>query len=282
MAQKFVNFTSSQTAFFKRLIVKSYLGNLARTAIKKFRQQSQLKQSSVASEWKLRVQRDNQIIERFLSEVLMRDSNCIDIGAYEGVFLQRFKKLSPNGHHFAFEPLPKLAILLEQKFPQVEVINCALSNNDSKATFFYAEKFPCWSGLKVQSYPGKTSLKKYKVNVKRLDDVILSNVFVNFIKIDVEGGEFDVLKGAEKIIKRCKPYILFEHAKIHTMQYKTSPKMIYNLLANEYSLEVYSLTNNKPLTEKEFVSIYHSSFASNYDRHAETNFLAMPPSNNTI
>lgn len=56
--------------------------------------------------------------------------------------------------------------------------------------------------------PGHQILETEKVEMKCLDDFQLDNV--SFIKIDVEGYEINVLKGAIETIKRCKPKILFE------------------------------------------------------------------------
>lgn len=47
-----------------------------------------------------------------------------------------------------------------------------------------------------------------EIEIKPLDEFDIQKV--NFIKIDVEGFELDVLKGSEQIIKRCKPVIMVE------------------------------------------------------------------------
>ena len=49
---------------------------------------------------------------------------------------------------------------------------------------------------------------KIRVNVKKLDDLNLQNI--GFIKIDAEGSEQEVLKGAKKLIKKYKPTLLIE------------------------------------------------------------------------
>ena len=67
-----------------------------------------------------------------------------------------------------------------------------------------------------------------KVEQIALDDLPLSRV--DFIKIDVEGMEFEALAGAEKIIEKCKPQMLIEvikidkdrmKSKLENMGYKT-------------------------------------------------------------
>lgn len=254
----------------KRLVVGTSLEAPIRNIIGLFRMKKPV------SEWGLRVQRDDRSIERILSEVLKKDSNCVDVGAHKGDFLQRFLERSPDGHHYAFEPLPNFAATLKEEFPQIEIHNCALSYENGRATFYHVVERPAWSGLKTQRYPTEAQPEQFEVSIKRLDDIISSDIHIDFIKIDVEGAEYGVLKGAAETVKRCKPYILFEHAQIHTAEYGTKPEMVYDLLVNEYGLGICSLDGSGQFTKDKFVSKYHSSFASNYDRHAETNFLARP------
>ena len=48
------------------------------------------------------------------------------------------------------------------------------------------------------------------VELKKLDDVIPTDVTIDFIKIDVEGAELGVLKGAKNVLLKNKPIIIFE------------------------------------------------------------------------
>ena len=107
-----------------------------------------------------------------------------------------------------------------------------------------------------------------------MDDIIADDVHVDFIKIDVEGAELGVLNGAKRTIDRCKPVLLFEHAKVHNTEYETTPDMVYEFLVDDCGLDVFSLNMSGPLSRDRFVAIIYESFASNYDRHAQTNFIA--------
>lgn len=49
-----------------------------------------------------------------------------------------------------------------------------------------------------------------QVAVARMDDVLPPGLRVNFLKIDVEGGELDVLRGAERTIVTWQPTVEFE------------------------------------------------------------------------
>ena len=54
------------------------------------------------------------------------------------------------------------------------------------------------------------SFTTISVPVVALDDYFGENDRVTLLKIDVEGGEFGVLKGAERILRRCAPLLVFE------------------------------------------------------------------------
>jgi FkbM family methyltransferase len=227
-------------------------------------------------EWDIRGQRDEADTENILRNVLTPASNCVDVGAHHGVFLKRFLELSPNGSHFAFEPLPALASVLKQDFPTVEIYSCALGNRTGRVRFCHALELPGWSGLKPQPYPVKTEVKIIEVELKKLDDVLSGNLPIHFIKIDVEGAELEVLEGARAVIQRYMPCILFEHAKIHNLEYRTTPKKIHKFLVDKCGLGIYSLNGKGPWTKRELEDIYYSSFYSDYDRNSQTNFLAKP------
>lgn len=228
------------------------------------------------SEWDLRARRDDALFVQILKKHLAEDSNCIDIGAHTGAFLSQFLTLAPLGHHFAFEPIPSLAAQIRQQFPNAEVANCALSDFSGSADFYYVPDFPGWSGLKTQHYPLPTEPRKIQVEVNCLDAILDPDYRVDFIKVDVEGAELNVFQGARQTLRKWRPIILFEHAQIHAAQYGSTPNMLFEVLVRDCGLKVYHLDESGPMSEADFVSIYLTSFASNYDRRAETNFVAKP------
>ena len=50
-------------------------------------------------------------LEKFMRKVLKKSSNCIDVGAHLGSFLSLIYRISPEGRHMAFEPVPQKASL---------------------------------------------------------------------------------------------------------------------------------------------------------------------------
>ena len=226
------------------------------------------------SEWLIRVERDQQRLSTVLSKLLTTNSNCIDIGSHRGSFLNLFKKYSPNGSHFAFEPIPDLFLELKQQFPDVNIQSAALSNVKGESIFHKVRDGLAWSGLKLQEYPKEMQIEKIIVQTDLLDNILPARYQPDFIKIDVEGAELEVLEGSKMLMSKHKPTVFFEHALIHNKQYGTNPDVVFEFF-KEYKMTMYTCDLKNQLTKREFSDIYYASYESNYDREGETNFIAL-------
>lgn len=194
---------------------------------------------------------------KLMKQVLSADSSCIDVGAYRGEIVQQMIKYAPKGQHFAFEPVPENYEYVNRRFNSVTTFNMALSDKPSTATFQHVVGRPARSGLREVEYPDKNQrIEKFEVVVETLDRVIPKNAKIDLIKIDVEGAELGVLKGAKKLIKTQRPFIVFEHELEKAVHYGTKPEEVYDFL-HDCGLKINLMENllaGKPaLTKKTFV-----------------------------
>jgi FkbM family methyltransferase len=144
---------------------------------------------------------------------LANGDNSIDVGAHYGSILETLVKLSPAGSHWAFEPIPSLAKQLRKSFPTVIVQELALSDYTGSTEFNFLPGVPAYSSLLTRpEVEAGERVRKLRVDVRRLDDCIPEKVPISFIKIDVEGSEAEVLRGAADILQRHKPVVVFECA----------------------------------------------------------------------
>ncbi len=231
------------------------------------------------TDWEIRTRRDADLTATLLANTLQVDTVCIDVGANKGDFLEQFVRLAPRAQHLAFEPIPQHAKTLAKRYPGVQVFETALSDHSALATFYFVPNRDAWSGLKKQRYPNKEEAVEIKVALQKLDDVIDPDTPVGFIKIDVEGAEYEVLRGAVETIRRCRPILLFEHAKLHNENYRTTPEMLFDLLNDTCDMRIYDLGLSHVYDRKDFADIYERSYASRYDCNAQTNFVARPEPN---
>jgi FkbM family methyltransferase len=169
-------------ASLKRLIGESPLGPLARRIYRRCFPRKPVAIDDKNAEY------DRQTVE-VMRRVLQPDSCCVDLGAHGGSILREMLRISPQGTHFAFEPLPELAENLRREFPTVRVHELAVSDYTGTASFVHVVNDPAYSGLRKRVYDRPDPvLKPITVNVVKLDDVIPTAQRVAFIKLDIEGG----------------------------------------------------------------------------------------------
>lgn len=143
------------------------------------------------------------------------DTLSIDVGAKVGMYTYRMARYS--GEVWAFEPIPELANLLRTQFGRsVHVENVALSDCAGTATLripFTQKHMPRYGLATIEKDNPLDSLelpaiREVSVDIKCLDDFHIANI--GFMKIDVEGHELAVVRGAEDSLRRCHPVLLVE------------------------------------------------------------------------
>jgi FkbM family methyltransferase len=202
---------------------------------------------------------------RVIKRVCKTDSNTLDIGAHKGEVLDQILKAAPQGRHYAFEPIPDLFKGLVQKYAEektVHVKELALSNKKGQVSFNYVISNPAYSGLVKRKYDKKDEVDELiTVQTDLLDNIIPPDQRIDFIKIDVEGGEMLVLEGGKETIKRNKPVIIFEHGLGASDFYGATPEKLFHLL-DSCGLKISTmqswLKGKSPFSLKEFSDSYHS------------------------
>ncbi len=190
-------------------------------------------------------------------------SNCIDVGCHKGEMLELMIKLAPQGKHIAFEPIPTLFEHLRSEFSEKAVIYpYALSDKNGESTFQHVKNAQAYSGINKRKYDiTNPDIEEIRVEIRVLDQLLAKDFHVDFIKIDVEGGEYHVLKGAKDILQRCKPLIVFEFGLGASDYYGVTPEDIFSLLT-ECQLNISTLkayVKNKPaLNLNSFKECYSS------------------------
>ena len=222
-----------------------------------------------------RYERDMAMAHRAM-KTLAADAVCVDVGAHTGEWLNYFTALSPKGRHVAFEPLPHLIPGLRARFPDCVIHQAAVADATGVADFHHVVNDPGWSGLLKQGgYFVAPQFESILVDLVRLDDVLAQAARIDFIKVDVEGGELGVLAGGLQTLERFQPIVYFEHARIHFLNYGEISAPLYELLSG-VGYSVLSLERKTVLDRSAFVDIVRHAHEINYDFPAETNFLAAP------
>src|SRR4030095_15292398 len=162
--------------------------------------------------------------------------NCIDVGCHQGAILDDMLRIAKDGTHFAFEPLPDLFAGLAAHYagiPGVRLYELALSDNSGETTFQHVVSNPGYSGLKQRHYDRPDEqVVEIAVKMARLDDVLPPGIDIHLVKIDVEGAELQVLRGGIGMLRRCRPFVVFEHGLGAADCYGTRPEHVFDLLSD--------------------------------------------------
>jgi len=150
----------------------------------------------------------NWVTETFVSP----DKDFIDIGAHVGTYAWTCGKKAR--HTYAFECSPKtfcyLAanVALQGLEGRISVYPFALGSSEGKSSYYIRSEDGGGNGVRYLS-EADNERDSLIVQMRTLDSFRLRNI--GFIKIDVEGFELEVLKGAEETLHRNGyPKILFE------------------------------------------------------------------------
>lgn len=153
----------------------------------------------------------------------------MDLGANLGFFTLLMGRLvGPEGQVHSFEPNPHIKKRLIENIKvnkdiddgRITINDVALAANKGKTSFYCPiDGHEGFGGIK--NTKRAPVAEKIKLNMDTLDNYVHENNIkkIDFIKMDIEGGELDVLKGADHILKVFKPIILFEGCELNTKPY---------------------------------------------------------------
>ncbi|WP_245436737.1 FkbM family methyltransferase [Rhizobium chutanense] len=151
---------------------------------------------------------------RILDKLCRRSQTAIDIGANYGVYSWFLTKYARDV--VAFEPQPHMVAFLEAALgSSVRVEQVALSDSAGVATMRIPrdQLMDGCATIEEQNRLSTQNVEEISVPTRRLDSYQFGPV--GFIKIDVEGHELKVLKGAEALLNRDRPNLLIEAEERH-------------------------------------------------------------------
>ncbi|MEJ0044207.1 MAG: FkbM family methyltransferase [Rhizomicrobium sp.] len=137
----------------------------------------------------------------------------IDVGANVGIFSEFFAARLGAKKVLAIEPIATLAEYLRKVLPaNVEVLNLAFSDHAGETKIRIPQRgnteFDGWATIEAANVLSGLQYREETVTLARLDDRVAGKV--GFIKIDVEGHEAAVLRGAERVLRESRPNLLIE------------------------------------------------------------------------
>jgi len=176
-------------------------------------------------------ERELTYLHRFLTPGMV----VVDGGASCGIYtVVAARLIGASGRVLSFEPGAESFSVLKKniqlnRLANVQAHCAALSDRDGTAQLYHHEHGPNSFSL---GHPERTAIRSEQVATLSLDEVFRKEDAsrLGFIKLDVEGAEELVLRGAEGIIAKSSPTILFEVNTAATKQLGLHPYGAWELL----------------------------------------------------
>lgn len=172
-----------------------------------------------------------------MEELFSDGDTVLDVGANIGETLLYFAQRNENGKNIGFEPVPYIFNRLKKnislnKFESIKIENLAISDVKEKLSFRMPDNQNS-GGVRMRKDNSKDKYGADKeVQAITLDEYVFTNGFkkVDFIKIDVEGFEYNVISGAEKTLREYKPKLFIEIDDVMLNQQQVSARQIFEKL----------------------------------------------------
>jgi FkbM family methyltransferase len=214
--------------------------------------------------WKSVDKESHFVYDNFIAE----GDIVFDVGGNVGIHSCYFAKKFKNTLVYSFEPLPENVeyfkkIIFVNKFSNIHLVETALGAETGKIYF----------DTSSNNHQGHITNQhtKLSVSITTLDDFIKDEkVYPNFIKIDVEGYESDVLTGFEGMIAKVSPSILIE---LHSSAQSKKVADFFRLL----NYRIFRLEDHKTGDKnKTFTEISNTSTGSEAPSGFWGTILALP------
>lgn len=196
--------------------------------------------------------RSNKIFEKFEVELVKNEIDegdiVLDLGANIGYYTLIFSKIvGKDGHVFAFEPDPNNFAILKKnieinKIKNVILIQKAVSNTSKPQLLYLCD----YNHGQHRIYPSPRCTEKINVECTIIDEYLDGTEFfnnINFVKMDVEGSEYDVINGMQKTLK-LNPHlkILCEFSPKQIIEHKLEPENVLQQLL-DHNFKIFPITS---------------------------------------
>jgi FkbM family methyltransferase len=213
---------------------------------------------------------DEEAMGAALAALLHPGDFCVDVGANHGLVARMLASRAPGARHLLIEPIPELAAELRLAFPEAEVVEAAVGETEGETSFTVVIDGDGLSGVDPTLLEGWHT-RTLRVAMTTLDRLVAGRQ-VAAIKIDVEGYELPVLRGAMETLRRSRPLVLFEHSAVKFTEDGVASVVSPDLEANREIFElvdglgyrVFDTGTRGPLDAAEFRRLYETGERINF------------------
>jgi len=232
----------------------------------------------------------NEVEGEILKYSKKENKIVFDVGCYRGGFTKNFinneKKIGSESTFFLFDPNPKAKDYLKSilQNEKIKYFNIALDNSNSQKTFYLNKFFePSGSSLNTtirddkkwkntrkifmqifQPFKKIEDFSEIKVQTRTLDNFCYEKNINNIdvLKIDTEGNELNVLKGAKKLLEKSNINIIYTEISQTKKSFLEKEKNVidfldtYNFkLIKKYQIKSFSILSGLKATDNLFINM---------------------------
>jgi len=194
----------------------------------------------------------DSVREAYILETIKRELNegdvVVDIGANIGYYaLLEAKIVGEKGKVYAIEPVPENMELLQKniqlnRYSNIEVFQLAIGNKKGFAPTYVAKRRNISSLKKIMSHIESGMIShEITVEVTKLDDFLQGKVEPDIIRMDVEGYEYQIVKGMERTLEKGLPLTLFIELHFNILEKEESIELLQTL--REAGFEIADITS---------------------------------------
>ena len=213
------------------------------------------------------------LLEYLILKLSEQSKLFLDIGANMGFYCIGASLLNRNLNIIAFEPNPVIKKSLNENIKlnhvenRIEILEFALSDFVGDATFSVPAFTGSGGGSLRNLHPEEGLPQEFSVKVEKLDNFQAKTKGADLFKIDVEGAEFQLIRGGLETIIENRPTIIVELLRKWMKPFQSTPQDVVELLSQQGYL-CFAIGN----TDTELISLIN-------DSTKETNFVFCHPDN---
>lgn len=191
-----------------------------------------------------------------MKEILRNGDTFIDVGCNIGLMsLAASQFVGHNGAVYAFEPHPDTFSILQDNIElnnskNIFSYNIALGEKEEKVLIYSNMQVNRGSASLIKTSQNQCEVKE--VAIMSLDDFIIEKGIKNIrmLKVDVEGWELEVFKGASQLLSgENAPIVCFEYSKGHALQ-NGQLSDLYKFIQSVNDYKLYKLEKGKEIPSK--------------------------------
>lgn len=177
-------------------------------------------------------------VESVFTQIIRNSTYLVDIGANVGFYTCFASSLNPELRTVAFEPNPEVrerlfGNIFRNKFiDRVSVVPFGIGRSSEIANFYVPPLSGTGAGSLKELHPEEGTPLKLAIQIHPLDKVLENIPALDFIKMDIEGAEYQAILSGSRLIEKFQPVIVVELLRKWMKPFNSHPQDVVKFLSS--------------------------------------------------